>query len=331
MSIDIYGGGMAGLIAAHVLRKHRPVIHEAQPSLPHNHEALLRFRDEQISEITGIPFKKVKVLKGIHYEGEIITQPTLRLGNMYSLKTNGTVRGRSIMNLDTTDRWIAPKDFVARLSEGVEIIYNSPLTADDLIIAQGAMCPAVSTIPMPVMMKMVGWPEPPQFNYKSIWAVTVQLLEPEVDVYQTLYYPGDESFYRCSITGNQLIIEFQTEPRPRMDDFSSGLDMVGLGWLARTAMCVLDNFGIEHAVIGDIKMKEQRFGKLVPIDETARRGFIMALSELYSIYSLGRFATWKPNLLMHDVVEDAGIVAGFIDHKDQYGRQLAMLKNRDRL
>jgi hypothetical protein len=325
--VKIYGGGMAGLIAAHVLRKHKPVIHEAQASLPHNHEALLRFRDENISELTGIPFKKVRVLKGIWYDNEIITNPNLRLGNLYSQKTNGTVRGRSIMNLDPTERFIAPKDFVERLSQDVEVIYNSPLTAEGLVTDWSE--PSVSTVPMPLMMKMSGWPEMPNFSYKSIWALTAQITNPEVDVYQTLYYPGDENYYRCSITGSRLIIEFQEQPRPHMDDFSHGRSLDYL-WLVGTALKVLDDFGVQDAAVTDLQLKEQRFGKLVPIDEIQRRGFIMALSELYGIYSLGRFATWKPKLLMHDVVGDAQIIAGFIDHKDQYGRQLAMLKNKDR-
>lgn len=324
MSVKIFGGGMAGLLAAHVLRKHKPVIHEAQPSLPHNHEALLRFRDNGVSELTGIPFKKVKVLKGICYQGEIITSPNLRMANLYSRKTNGTVRSRSILDLSPSERYIAPKDFVERLSKDVEVVYNSPLNRDLL----EAMLPdphkdlSVSTIPMPAMMKMIGWPEMPEFQYRSIWAITADITEPEVDVYQTLYYPGDEPYYRCSVTGGKLILEFQTDPSDLYDSSDP---------LYSSVFRVLEDFGIPNASASNLRIKEQRFGKLVPIDDTARRGFIMALSEIYGVYSLGRFATWKPNLLMHDVVGDAEIIAGFIDHKDQYGRQLAMLKNRDRL
>lgn len=323
--IKIYGAGMAGLLAAHVLRKHRPVLHEAQTSLPHNHEALLRFRDDSIAEMTGIPFKKVKVLKGIWFEDKLVTDPNLRMGNLYSLKTNGTVRSRSIMDLSPSERWIAPKDFIERLSKDVEVVYGSPLTPGELESAldNPNREPIVSTIPMPMMMKMIRWPEMPEFQFKSIWAVTVPILGPVVDVYQTLYYPGDELFYRCSITGNKLIMEFQRDPVTSEDrDWY---------WLHDVAQIVLSHFGISNAELGVSQVKEQKFGKLVPIDDISRRGFVMALSELYGVYSLGRFATWKPNLLIHDVVEDARIVDGFIAHRDQYGRQLAMLKNRDRL
>jgi hypothetical protein len=169
---------------------------------------------------------------------------------------------------------------------------------------------------------MIGWPEMPEFQYRSIWAITADIVEPEVDVYQTLYYPGGEPYYRCSVTGGKLIMEFQKDPASSLNYTDAAL---------QTAYRVLDDFGINESIVQNIQVKEQRFGKLVPIDDTARRGFIMALSEIYGVYSLGRFATWKPNLLMHDVVGDAEIIAGFIDHKDQYGRQLAMLKNRDRL
>jgi hypothetical protein len=179
-------------------------------------------------------------------------------------------------------------------------------------------------------MKMAGWPEMPEFKFKSIWALTVPILSPEVDVYQTIYYPGDEMYYRCSITGNRLIVEFQEEPKPRMDDFSSG-SVADFRWLTRSAQAVLNDFGIEDSQIGELQVKEQKFGKLVPIDDISRRGFIMAMSELYGVYSLGRFATWKPNLLMHEIPGDASVVAGLLEHQDQYGRQLAMLKHRDRL
>ena len=310
---------MAGLLAAHVLRKHKPVIHEAQPSLPHNHEALLRFRDEACSELTGIPFKKVKVLKGICYQGEIITSPNLRMANLYSRKTNGTVRSRSILDLSPSERYIAPKDFVERLSQGVEIEYSSPLTKE---VLESSTEPSVSTIPMPLMMKMVGWPEMPEFSYKSIWALTAKITNPEVDVYQTLYYPGDESYYRCSITGGQLIVEFQEEPKPRLS--------VGMGWLEATCQKVLEDFGVFDADLSDIRIKEQRFGKLVPIDDTARRGFIMAISELYGVYSLGRFATWKPNLLMHEIPQDVDLISRMIGFRDKYGRNLEMLRNSHR-
>ena len=56
----IYGAGMGGLLTANMLRRYNPTIKEAQPSLPNNHDALLRFRSDKVAIATGIPFKKVK-------------------------------------------------------------------------------------------------------------------------------------------------------------------------------------------------------------------------------------------------------------------------------
>lgn len=340
MTIKIYGGGIAGLIAAHTLRKFQPVIYEAQPQLPHNHEALLRFRDESVSVLTGIPFKRVKVLKGICYDGEILSSPNLRLANQYSLKTNGSVRGRSIMNLEPSERWIAPSDFISRLSEGLDIRYSTPLTLD-LLRDTTTSIPKVSTIPMPLMMKMVNWEEVPEFSYSPIWAVTMTILSPEVDVYQTLYFPGPEPYYRCSITGNKLIMEFQKDPSEMFIEKDDGYVRCGKelepvlapAEIKRHIEDVAAQFGIfgKGFKTSEPMLKEQRFGKIVPIDDTVRRGFIMACSEAFNCYSLGRFATWKPSLLAHDVQEDAQVIANLISHKDAYGRQLAMLKNQERM
>jgi hypothetical protein len=60
----IVGAGMAGCLAG-VLNP-TATIYEAAESFQQNHDAVLRFRDDQVSKQVGIPFKKVKVRKGIY-------------------------------------------------------------------------------------------------------------------------------------------------------------------------------------------------------------------------------------------------------------------------
>ena len=131
--MKIYGAGLAGLLAGHMLRRFEPEIHEIQLSLPHNHDAVLRFRSEAVSIATGIPFKRVRVYKQIIFKGvNWGNDVPPRIANMYSLKVTGQVLNRSIVNIAPVDRWIAPPDFISQLAIGLNITYGSELTTLDL-------------------------------------------------------------------------------------------------------------------------------------------------------------------------------------------------------
>ena len=73
-------------LTTNMFRKWSPVVYEKQDSLPNNHNALLRFRTNQVGIARAIPFKKVKVTKAIKYDKQIITEPNLFFSNMYSQK-----------------------------------------------------------------------------------------------------------------------------------------------------------------------------------------------------------------------------------------------------
>ena len=67
--MKIIGAGMSGLLAGQFFRSNKPLVIEKQDSLPNNHKALLRFRTEAVSELSGIRFKSVNVQKMINYNG----------------------------------------------------------------------------------------------------------------------------------------------------------------------------------------------------------------------------------------------------------------------
>ncbi|NDG64822.1 MAG: hypothetical protein EBY29_15370, partial [Planctomycetes bacterium] len=56
----------------------------------------------------------------------------------------------------------------------------------------------------------------------------------------------------------------------------------------------------------------QPYSKILPIDEGERRKFIVWATDQHGIYSLGRFATWRPGLLMDDVVNDVRVIRKII-------------------
>jgi hypothetical protein len=305
--MKIYGAGLAGLLAATMLRRYKPTIHEAQPSLPHNHDALLRFRTDDVSRVTGIPFRKVRVLKGIcDSDGVIHTTPTLRFSNQYALKVTGEVIDRSIMNLDPVERFIAPPNLIAQLAENLNIKYNSSMRVYGDVTEE-----IISTIPMPALMNLVGW-SAPKFNHRTITTITSDVVEPKMDIFQTLYYPGEEPWYRCSISGNHLIIEMM------------GLPDNDVHFIQNALRRVLGDFGLNSNQVNviNVDLKHQRFGKIAPIDDSQRKQFILAMSDKYGIYSLGRYATWR-NILLDDVVNDVKQVEQFITQRDGYAKRLA--------
>ena len=315
--MKIYGAGMAGLLAANMLRRHNPVIHEAQSELPNNHAALLRFRTSKVSDATHIPFVKVQVRKAIKYGGELLTEPTIPACNEYSLKVTGKAMGRSVWNLDPATRYIAPEDFISQCAASVNIEYNSSLKDPE---------PCISTIPMPVLMDIVGWKDKPEFKFLPIWSYQLDLGD-NFGVYQTIYYADEEdSIYRASITGNMLIAEFTTDPQYMDEDtfrkrMRACMDEFGISYTRQTSLNLHDDISTAGIMM-------QKYGKLLPIDEDIRKEFILAMSDKYQIYSLGRFATWR-QILMDDIVDDVKIIEKFITQRDGYSRKLQIKEMAD--
>lgn len=284
----ILGAGLAGLLAGNMLRRFNPTIYEAQASLPNNHAALLRFRTDACAIAFSIPFKKVKVYKAVCYKGKLMTSPTLQLMNMYSEKVTGEYMSRSLDDLRPAERWIAPSKLIEQAAKQLKIDFGKVYSGEN-VESQNTK---ISTIPMDKMMDIVNWEERPEFKHLPIYTYTCDIAKP-TNLYQTIYYPGDEPYYRCSITGNRLIVECTEE--------CSDLDKNR----------VLRDFGIYSDVI-NASAKYQKYGKLLPIDDRLRKRFILHLTEEYGIYSLGRFATWR-QILLDDVVNDVNVIEGLMN------------------
>ena len=255
---------------------------------------------------SNIPFKKVKVQKAIKYDGKIITHPSIQLSNMYSQKVTGAVLDRSINNLDSVERYIAPWDLINMLSRNCGIEYNLPLTMEDITEANGVGVPIISTIPMPVLMQIVKWKDIPKFPKQKIYTQTARIEETECSVNQTIYYPDPlTSHYRVSVVGDTVISESIRNP-----DGSAGSNIMTI---------LMEDFGIKPRKLVDIKDSSQEYGKIRPIDEQLRKQFIFEMTTKYNIYSVGRFATWR-QLLMDDVVEDLQIIENFLEKNSDYSR-----------
>lgn len=281
--MKIYGAGLAGLLAACAWQ--RAEVWEANPRPRYTgHRALLRFRSPAVGDAVGIQFRKVHVHKEIW--GEFgPARPTIALANAYSMKVIGRLADRSIWSLDPVDRWVAPADFIEQLIDrvGDRIHWGKAVTARDL----KRPGPAISTLPMPTLVGMLRLGAIEKFTASSRDITVERWRVPGADVYQTIYFPSQETtLYRASITGDLLTAEYVGQP----DD----------AWF-------LEAFGLVRSDVEFIDVAPQKNGKLAEIDDQWRKQFIFWLTQTYGIYSLGRFGTWR-NILLDDVLKDIDVI-----------------------
>lgn len=285
----IIGAGLAGLIAAHAWPSAR--LFEAAPEPAQQHKALLRFRTDAVSRLTGIPFRKVRVRKGIWHDGAF-RQPTLQLANWYSWKCLGRLLPeRSIWAVEPVDRYIAPEDFYASLLDSV-----GPRISWGTTVALGSEdgSPQISTAPLPVALSsLTGVATDLKFDRSPIRVERFDL-GAAVDVYQTVYFPDPRlAVYRASITGRTLILESVAEgAHPREE---------------RCRREIYAAFGLLDAVLEPMDAVRQQYGKIAPIGDDQRKHLLFRLTHERNIYSLGRFATWR-NILLDDVVSDIDVI-----------------------
>ena len=311
----IVGAGLAGLLAAHALREFRPTVMEAQNKLPHNHQALLRFRSDRLETQFGIPLKKVLVAKGLLDEDNcVVNYSTIRDNNAYSLKVTGQLRRRSIGNMIVQERWVAPNDLQEQLAVGVNIQFRQRCS-EQLFEHQSEehpndRLPVISTMPMPVLMKLVGWQNDEKdgvrFDSSPITVVRAKL--PGCDLHQTLYAPyGNVRWYRASLVGEDIIVEMKDN-----------------------VLHIQEAYGIVasalHHLVGsvpfaDVTHHKQPLGKIIDVDKEAGRQFVMYATDKYNTYSVGRFALWR-NIVTDDVMDDLDVVRGMLRSKSSYQRRL---------
>jgi hypothetical protein len=308
MSAKIIGAGLSGLIAA----CHIPdiPIHEAGNGNA-EHKALLRFRSEAVAQATGIPFKPVTVHKAIQYEGTTYMQCTPRLANLYAEKVIGFMSGdRSIWNLKSETRYIAPEDFHERLvhRHRARIRLNTRLDR----VERDQSHAIISTIPLPAILAACGLAAPSDMSFQaSPIQVSRYRLRRGSDLHQTIYFPQPNvRVYRASITGDLLIIE-----QAHAAAAFTGSDDLGY---------VCSAFGISPNEVERIEQVNQRYGKIVNIDNDVRRALLHKLSVEFNVFSIGRFACWR-NILLDDIIKDIGIVQKLIA-ASAYDRRLVLAK-----
>lgn len=294
MKVQIIGAGMAGLLAGNMLRSIKPEIFERSSALPNNHKALLRFRTLAVAHAIGVPFKKVNVIKDVHMANQY---SNLAAALAYGVKVGSHNKLRSITSAIGSvieERHIAPDDLISKMVDGLSSPVNFDVEFNPRATDGG---PVISTMPMPTLAKLLGYEFKSEFKSSSGYVGTA-LLPEDFDLYATMYFPHpDQNFYRASITGRKLIVE-SLLPLD-LDDIGLASFYMGIGLYVRG--------------LGERKLSKQAYAKIHPIDEEERKKFIMWATTKHNIYSLGRFATWRPGLLLDDVVHDVRVIQRMIN------------------
>ena len=281
----ILGAGLAGCLAG-VLNQNSTIFEPFGNK--ETHKAILRFRSDEIGKAVGIPFKKVKVYKGISLDGQDVPLSP-RLITMYSRKVSDTLSARSITKLETVDRWVAPENFHQMLKDILDsrIYYNVDVESD--FSFNDIRIPKISTLPIKVLSNMIGNPMHTETRSSTIFISRYKLLH--CDVNMTVYFPSPKTVvYRASISESELIIESTYPVSP--DDISTVRWAMGLMTMRPECICL--NY-------------EQSNGKISPMDENIRKEFIFKTTVENNIYSLGRFATWR-NIIMDDIYNDIRVI-----------------------
>lgn len=299
--MKIIGAGLAGLLAANMLRHRDPMVIEKQATLPNNHSAVLRFRSSIISDVTGIEFKKVQVIKAsLPWLNSVADSLAYSEKNAHMTRSDRSIPIES----SSVERWIAPPDLIQQLAINAKVQYD---TAIDDIFKEGVM---ISTIPMPVLMKLLGYPK--ALEFPSISGCNLRAKVSHCDAYASLYVPNPfYPFSRVSLMGNEIVAEIP---------FLNEADVMSIGYGA--LMCVAGKLlGIESDRITDIELRQQTYAKILPIDERERKSFIAWATDKHNIYSLGRYACWRPTLLLDDLVQDIRLIERWING-GKYARKL---------
>jgi hypothetical protein len=308
-SVIVVGAGIAGCAAYGALRGHHvvKVFDYRTATEPSSHQAIMRLRDPAVGRLLGVDLERVVVTKEVLSGGKLRKVATIQDNNLYSLKLYGEVGRRSLMQLGDYERWIIPDANRFPISPSLDVSYQHTVFLGQYLANlrrsdEGHMIATfktgspvdgvkdvpfdfmVSTIPMLSMIELAGLDKYSQhFAHGTQQSIYIARYELKMDssVHQTIYVPEpDYMTYRVTLQGRSLIFE-GTE---NYDGKVPGTEIDEL----------LEYFGLSHPDAQLESYHHQPYGKIAEVPDSIRRAIILSLTDNYNIYSLGRFAIWKP-------------------------------------
>lgn len=316
----ILGAGLAGCLAA--IANPTAQVFETLKDPSKNHQAVLRFRNREVSALTGIDFEEIEVTKSIYYKNKHYSECNPMFGNLYSQKAIGKISKRSIWDLKPATRFIAPNDFhkqlldrlsnQGRINFGSRVDHISQYEIKINGVKQQRDGKIISTLPIPVMQSKVDieCSRSIEFNKREI--STVRGIELNSNVHQTIYFPElNFPAYRATLSNQELIIEL-------VEGSQKIANLEGVFFI------VCNAFGLDSNNIIFSQYHKQKFGKISTSDKSLCEKYISKLTDELNIYSLGRFATWR-NILLDDVVNDLFVIKKLMA-ANEYNKKLIKTK-----
>jgi len=177
--------------------------------------------------------------------------------------------------------------------------------------------PVISTIPMPNLMAALSYPERSAIEFRHVGGCNINATVVGCDAYCTIYVPDPSlPFNRISLTGGKLTIELANYSSAWLRELSGVGLQTNMEALLREAASMLGISNMNHIV--NVLSSDQRYAKIQSIDDSARKRFMLWATENYNIYSLGRFATWSPKILLDDCVKDVRVIRRMIGNGHNY-------------
>jgi len=309
--VIIIGAGLSGCLASNTLDKNKWDVEVYDSSdgsggpLAH-HKAIMRLREKAIGDAFGLSLRKITVWKGIYFRGEFYDRYMPNVNNLYSKKVLGYVGERSLGALGKVDRYTFPagativpagKVFYSYKLIAVEpgrLIFQTPEGEKEVFYD---FC--ISTIPLVVLAPLCGFAcSPEEIRARPIYLARCGLKIPS-DVFQTFYVPEEKyKIYRASVDGDRLIFEAVAPLGPE-DVYAEITELTE------------ELFGLGKEIDCDsFTFHKQDLGKIIENREVSNAA-VWWFTDKFKIYSLGRFALWRP-LRMDQVFKDMRIITKMI-------------------
>ena len=297
MRLIIIGSGLAGSLAAEYFRSFKPEVYDARPdglSFLSNHSAVLRLKTREAGDITGRGVTEIKIKKEIYHEGKHHSSSNIMLDNLYSRKVSNNIEARSITKVSPcVETRFLLNDFEPRYTgktelKGVDLNKKAlrfiQHNAEELSFDKDYDF-VISTIPLPVMIRITGAYSKEEFRNFPIFVTKVKYDIPTIGVHQTIYFPGDETpAYRATLEYGTLTVESVNQPANDLEIFEKAFGLTGIK--------PVNSAG-----------GSQTLGKIVDIDEVERKRLLNYFTTKHKIFSLGRYAIWK-NIKTDDLIKD---------------------------